>query len=57
VLADVTTVNKDSSISIDVLANDTSVSASTLAIQTQPSNGTATLSGHDIVYKPNTDFK
>ena len=55
-LADVTTVNEDSSISIDVLANDTSVSANTLAIQTQPSNGTATLSGNEVVYTPNADF-
>ncbi len=55
-LADVTTVNEDSSISIDVLANDTSVSANTLAIQNQPSNGTATLSGNEVVYTPNADF-
>jgi hypothetical protein len=55
-VADNVTVDEDSSISVDVLANDTSVSANTLAIASQPANGNAVLSGNNVDYTPNADF-
>ena len=55
-VADIVTVNEDSSISVNVLANDISVSANTLAIASQPANGNAVLSGSNVVYTPNSDF-
>ncbi|MBD3668371.1 MAG: tandem-95 repeat protein [Kangiella sp.] len=49
---------KDTAISIDVLANDTDSDNDTLLIAnvTQGQNGSAEISGSNIVYSPNADF-
>ena len=53
---DTVTLEEDNTVSIDVLANDTNVSASSLAVQTSPSNGTASVSSGRISYTPASDF-
>lgn len=46
----------DEAITIDVLANDGQADAATLAISTQPTQGTVSVSGGQVVYTPNDDF-
>ncbi len=55
---DAATINQNESVSINVLGNDSDPDGDvlTLASVTQPANGTATISGNQIVYTPNTDF-
>ena len=54
---DSVTVNEDAEIVIDVLANDIELSGGTLSIETQPSNGVATVSSNtEISYTPNTNY-
>ena len=55
---DTATVDEDTSISIDVLANDSDPDGDTLTISnvSDPANGTATIVGGEIVYTPDPDF-
>ena len=55
-VADSASVDEDRTVSIDVLANDTDVNASSLTITTMPLNGTASVVGVNIQYAPNPDF-
>ncbi len=50
------TVQEDGSTTISLTATDPNGQAVTFAITTDPSNGTATLSGTDITYTPNANF-
>jgi hypothetical protein len=51
-------VDEDTSITVDVLANDSDVEGDPLAVDgvTQPANGTVTNNGTDLTYTPNADF-
>jgi MYXO-CTERM domain-containing protein len=51
-------VDEDSSVTIDVLANDTDTDgdAVTVSSVSQPSHGSATTSGADVTYTPDADF-
>ena len=53
---DAATLDEDTSIGVDVTANDTNVTPSTARITNQPANGTASISGGTITYTPNADF-
>ena len=55
---DTVSVDEDSSVSINVLANDTDPDGDTLTISnvSDPANGTATIVGGQIVYTPDPDF-
>ena len=54
---DTASTDEDISVVIDVLANDTGLSAGTLAVSTQPSNGVAVVSSNtEISYTPNENF-
>jgi hypothetical protein len=55
-IADTASTNEESSVTVNPAANDTSVTASTIVLSTNPSNGTATLSDSAVTYQPNTDF-
>ena len=50
------TVQEDGSTTISLTATDPNGQAVTFAITTDPTNGTATLSGTDITYTPNANF-
>jgi len=51
------TVNEDSSVTIDVLTNDTDVDGDTLSITNATSpNGSVTFSGNNITFTPTADF-
>ena len=50
------TVQEDGSATISLTATDPNGQAITFAISTEPTNGTATLSGTDITYVPNANF-
>jgi len=50
------TVQEDGSTTISLTATDPNGEAVTFAITTDPSNGTATLSGADVTYTPNANF-
>jgi hypothetical protein len=49
-------VDEDASTTIDVLANDTGVTASSLEISVMPGNGSATVNSNAIDYTPDADF-
>jgi hypothetical protein len=55
---DTVTVNEDSTVLIDVLANDTDADGDTLSITgfTQGTNGTVTQEGDSLRYTPNPNF-
>ncbi|MCB1647631.1 MAG: tandem-95 repeat protein, partial [Pseudomonadales bacterium] len=53
---DTASTNEDASVSIAVLSNDNNVTASSLALGNNPSNGTISLSGSSITYTPAADF-
>ena len=55
---DTVSTDEDAVVEIDVLSNDIGLSGGTLAVATQPSNGTAALSSGDakITYTPNENF-
>ncbi len=55
---DKATTNEDSSITINVLANDSDLDGDTLTITkvSSPSNGTAQISKGKVVYTPNTNY-
>ena len=55
---DVATTAANSSVTINVLDNDSDVEGDTLAIAsvTPPENGSAAISGTSIIYTPNSDF-
>jgi len=50
------TAQEDGSITIALTATDPNGQAVTFAISTNPTNGTATLSGSDVIYTPNANF-
>ena len=50
------TVQEDGSVTISLTATDPNGQAVTFAITTDPTNGTATLSGADVTYTPNANF-
>ena len=54
------TTNEDATVDIDVLVNDSdangNLDASSLTVDTQPSNGTASVVAGEIRYTPNPDF-
>ncbi|MCP4541931.1 MAG: tandem-95 repeat protein, partial [Chloroflexi bacterium] len=53
------TTNEDTTVTIDVLTNDTDVdTGDTLSVEsvTQPTNGTAINNVTDVTYEPNTDY-
>ena len=50
------TMQEDGSTTISLTATDPNGQAVTFAITTDPTNGTATLSGTDITYTPNANF-
>jgi len=50
------TVQEDGTTTISLTATDPNGQAITFAISTDPTNGTATLSGADITYTPNANF-
>ena len=50
------TVQEDGSTTISLTATDPNGQAVTFAITTDPTNGTATLSGADVTYTPNANF-
>ena len=50
------TAQEDGSITIALTATDPNGQAVTFAISTNPTNGTATLSGSDVTYTPNANF-
>ena len=50
------TVQEDGSTTISLTATDPNGQAVTFAITTDPSNGTATISGADVTYTPNANF-
>ncbi|MFK7957888.1 MAG: Ig-like domain-containing protein [Lysobacterales bacterium] len=55
---DAATTNQNESVTLNVLGNDSDPDgdALTLASVTQPANGTASISGNQVVYTPNPDF-
>ena len=53
---DTASVDEDSAVSIDVLANDTLINSASLAISVQPANGSAELNETNIDYTPDADF-
>ena len=55
---DTTSTDENDAVSIDVLANDSDPGGDdlTLAVASQPANGTATVSNGSIIYTPDTDF-
>ncbi|MEM1090319.1 MAG: Ig-like domain-containing protein [Pseudomonadota bacterium] len=55
---DAVTIDQDQSVSIDVLGNDSDPDgdALTLVSVTAPANGTATISGDQVLYTPNPGF-
>lgn len=53
---DQASVDEESSVTIDVLANDSEVDANTLSLTASPANGGAEISGSQIVYTPDVDF-
>ncbi len=57
-LDDNATTNEDTAVTIDVLANDFDIDGDTLTIDsvTQPTNGTVTNNGTDVVYSPDANF-
>lgn len=55
-VADTASTNEESSVTVNPAANDTNVTASTIVLSSNPSNGTATLSGTSVTYQPNADF-
>jgi|GEM_PF-6753215 len=55
-VADMATVERNQEITISVMDNDIDVSHSSITELTQPSNGTAVITGNTIVYTPNSEF-
>jgi len=55
-VSDAVSVDEDNSVTINVLANDVDVNATTLAISQAPVNGSATVMGSSIQYTPDADF-
>jgi hypothetical protein len=55
---DDTITNKDTAVTIDVLANDGDPDGDTLSVSdvTQPANGTVTNNGNDVLYTPDGGF-
>ncbi|MFZ0325271.1 MAG: cadherin-like domain-containing protein, partial [Actinomycetes bacterium] len=57
---DTATTNEDTSIDVDVLANDSdlngNLNAASLSVQTQPTNGTASIVGGKVRYVPTANF-
>lgn len=53
---DQASVDEESSVTIDVTANDSQVDGSTLSVASNPANGVAEIDGTTIVYSPNVDF-
>ncbi len=55
---DAATINQNESVTLNVLGNDSDPDGDplTLASVTQPANGTASISGNQVVYTPNPDF-
>ena len=55
---DATSTDENDAVNIDVLANDSDPDGDdlTLAVVSQPANGTATVSNGSIIYTPDTDF-
>lgn len=53
---DSVSIIEDNTVQIDVLANDANVVSGTLSVQSGPSNGSAQISGGQIVYTPAADF-
>ena len=53
---DAVSTSEESSVTINVLANDVAVNTSTLAINSQPANGSVSVSGSSIEYTPNENF-
>ena len=53
---DSATVDEDGTVSISILSNDTSVSASTLALGDAPQNGSAVVNGNSIDYTPDAEY-
>ena len=53
---DVASVAEDGSTTIDVESNDTHTLPAAVSVDTPPANGTATVTGGKVVYKPRPDF-
>ena len=56
VIDDALTLEEDNSVTIDVLANDSNVNASSLSIETEPQNGAASVSNGAIAYTPAKNY-
>ena len=53
---DQASVDEESSVTIEVSANDTRVDANSLSLSSNPANGVAEIDGNSINYSPNADF-
>jgi len=53
---DQVSVDEESSVTIDVTANDSLVDESSVVLGSSPANGTVELSGHEFVYTPAADY-
>ncbi len=53
---DSATVDEESSVVIDVTANDADIDTNSLQISSNPANGVAEVSGTEVVYTPAADF-
>ena len=53
---DQASVDEESSVTIEVTANDTRVDANSLSLSSNPANGVAEIDGNSINYSPNADF-
>lgn len=53
---DTVTLDEDTSITVNVTANDTNVTPSTAVITSGPANGSASISNGSIAYTPDADF-
>jgi hypothetical protein len=56
-VADTATTDSDTSIEIDITANDTADDSATVAVTAQPAHGTASVTNGKIVYVPQANFE
>tara|TARA_R110002072_G_scaffold89232_4_gene199976 strand:+ start:108546 stop:110273 length:1728 start_codon:yes stop_codon:yes gene_type:complete len=55
-VADTASTTEETSVTVNPTANDINITASTITVSSNPTNGTATLSGTSVLYQPNVDF-